>query len=267
MIAANAPEPGPVVIVCADADGIAARALDLCVDRLGAAIRQVGEGHLALTGGSSAAALFRRLREGQRGGALDWSRVHVWQGDERFVPLDHPDSNWAVAQRDWLSDTVAGAIPEEQLHPMPVGEAITAGHDATWAAARYAAELERCLPRRHGRPAMDAWLLGVGGDGHILSAFPAGEWLQDDGRLALGVPAPTHITPHVARVTLAPRLLMAAGLLVVMAPGAAKSAVIADCFRADREPARLPAQLALRPNAVWLLDRDSAADLRTRQGR
>jgi 6-phosphogluconolactonase/glucosamine-6-phosphate isomerase/deaminase len=69
------------------------------------------------------------------------------------------------------------------------------------------------------------------------------------------------VEPHVPRVTIAPYLLEAAGSIVVMVPGAAKAGVIAECFGAYRDPDRWPAQLALRPNAVWLLEPGSAAEL------
>ncbi|MEA2026614.1 MAG: 6-phosphogluconolactonase, partial [Chloroflexota bacterium] len=89
------------VLVCADREGIASRALDLVVDGLRAGVGLRGEAHLALTGGSSAAALFALLRSDARASRVEWSRVHIWQGDERFVSLDHPDRTWAGALRDW----------------------------------------------------------------------------------------------------------------------------------------------------------------------
>jgi 6-phosphogluconolactonase len=187
--------------------------------------------------------------------------VHVWQGDERFVPWTHPDSNWSAARRGWLDHPDGPAIPAEQLHPIPVDEAIAAGRDAVWAAARYADELEGHLPRVAGLPSFDVILLGVGSDGHILSTFPGSTDPDAEPPAAMAVQAPAHIEPHVPRVTLAPQLLRAAGLVIVMVPGSAKAGIVAACFGALRDPVRLPAQLALRPNAVWLLEPGSAAGL------
>jgi 6-phosphogluconolactonase len=253
--------PDTTVIVCADRQRIAERAVDLLVDGLRAAIALRGEAHLALTGGSSAEALFGELCTSDRSRRVDWSRVHVWQGDERFVPWSDPDSNWSAARRGWLDHPDGPGIPESQLHPIPVDEAIAAGRDAAWAAARYAAELEARLPQVGGLPALDVILLGVGGDGHILSTFPGTTDPDDEPPAAMAVDAPAHIEPHVARVTLAPQLLRAAGLVIVMVPGSAKAGIVAACFSALRDPVRLPAQLALRPNAVWLLEPASAAGL------
>lgn len=252
---------GTSIIVSPDGAGIAARALDLLIDGLRVGISRRGSAHLALTGGSSATALFERLRDEPRAGRVDWSRVHVWQGDERFVPLDHPDRNWAGALRDCIEHPAGPPIPDDQRHPIPVSEALAGGHGPDWAAARYAEEIERTLPTRDGIPAFDVVLLGVGGDGHILSTFPGSEPIDEDRRVALAVPAPTHIGPHLPRITLAPFLLRAAGLIVVMVPGSAKAEIVATCTRAAFDPRRLPAQLAILPTAVWLLDPGSAAQL------
>lgn len=249
------------VIVCPDRDVIAERALDLLVDGLRAALSARGEAHLALTGGSSAAALFKLLRTDERAGRVDWPRVHVWQGDERFVPLDHPDRNWAGALRDWLDAGDGSGVPAAHRHPIGVDEAMAAGGDAAVAAARYADELVRILPRRQGVPAFDVVLLGVGSDGHILSTFPGTTPLEEAAAPVLAVAAPTHIEPHVPRVTLAPFVLRGAGSIIVMVPGAGKAGAVADCMASAPDPQRLPAQLAVRPNAVWLLEPGSAGEL------
>jgi len=255
------PAMSPTIIVGADDTVIAERAVDLLVDGLRTGIARRGEAHLALTGGSSATMLFGVLCASERSARVDWARVHVWQGDERFVPWSHPDSNWTQARSGWLDHPDGPRIPAEQLHPIPVDEAIAAGHDVAWAAQRYAEDIDRLLPRVDDVPALDVILLGVGNDGHILSTFPGSSPLHEHGRAAVPVPAPTHIGPPVERVTLAPHLLRVAGQVIVMVPGAGKADIIALCFGPRRDPDRLPAQLALRPNAVWLLEPGSAAGL------
>jgi 6-phosphogluconolactonase len=249
------------ILVCDDRDEIAQRAADLLLTSLDLAIAARGEGHMALTGGSSASALFETLRRDEHARRLDWGRVHVWQGDERVVRLDHPDSNWAVALREWLDHADGPAVPETNRHPVEADAAVAGGHGPEWAAERYGAEVEQRLPRRHGLSGFDVVLLGVGGDGHILSVFPRSAALTEDRRAAVAVPAPEHIEPHLPRVTLAPRLLEAAGQIIVMVPGAAKADIVADCLGPVRDSQRWPAQLALLPTAVWLLEPESAARL------
>ncbi len=246
------------VIVCADKESIACRALDLVVEGLRNGVARRGSAHLALTGGSSAAALFALLRSDPRAARVDWSRVHVWQGDERFVALDHPDRNWSGALRDWL-ETDDG--PNATLHPIPVDEAIADGQDAAWAAERYAAELAATLPVREGVPAFDVLLLGMGGDGHILSTFPYTPPASETESTVMPVAAPTHIEPHLPRVTLSPFVLRGALSIVVMVPGAGKAETVRDVFTSAPDPARLPAQTAVRPTAVWLLEPGSAGAL------
>lgn len=246
------------VLQCQTAEAIASRALDLLVDGLRAGVHIRGQAHLALTGGSTAGDLFARLRQDERARRVDWSAVHVWQGDERFVPGGHPDRNWDVALAGWLGTD--GGV-QATLHPVPIDTAIEGGHDAGWAAARYAEELDAQLPRRRGTPAFDVILLGVGSDGHILSTFPGSDAIDERERAAMAVPAPAHIGPHVARITLTPRLLRAAGLVIVMVPGAAKAGIIVDCLGPRRDPTTWPAQLAIRPNAVWLLEPESSKGL------
>jgi 6-phosphogluconolactonase len=139
-----------------------------------------------------------------------------------------------------------------------VDEAIAAGHDAAWAARRYGLELVAALPERNGAPAFDVVLLGVGGDGHILSTFPGTAPVAETEVPVLAVEAPEHIGPHVPRVTLAPWVLRGAHTIVVMVPGGAKAEAIREVLTGPPDPERLPAQLAVRPTAVWLLEPGSA---------
>lgn len=251
------------ILTCLNRDSISTRAVDFLISQLDQSIRHRGEAHLALTGGSSASGLFACLLDDARAKRIDWTRVHVWQGDERFVPITDKNSNWGAARREWIDHPDGPPIPPDHLHPIPVDEAIKAGHDADWAASRYADEIERLLPKKNGIPAFDVILLGVGTDGHIMSTFPMTDPINEHRRAAMAVPAPTHIAPRVGRVTLAPFLLEAAGTILVMVPGAAKAQIISECFADVDDPSRWPAQLALRPNAVWLLEPDSASALGT----
>ena len=107
-------------------------------------------------------------------------------------------------------------------------------------------------------------LLGVGRDGHLLSVFP-GSPAIGSAELAMAIPAPTHIEPHVPRLTLNPAVIGAARQVLVVATGAAKASVLGEIFGPTRDPARWPAQLALRDNATWILDEASAAGLPPRR--
>jgi 6-phosphogluconolactonase len=269
-------------VILDDAQALAREAARRLVDGLGRAIEARGEAHVALTGGSSATTLYRELAREWRD-QVDWQRVHLWWGDERFVPVDHPDSNIGMtyasllqaAARSGMSgvggqgvDVDAGDMPgvgvhTENIHPFEIDEALSETDAAQLVAQRYAEKTERLLPRdATGLPVFDVILLGVGDDGHIMSVFPGSAALEPDAPLVLAVPAPDHIGPHLPRVTLNPALLRVAREVIVMVPGEGKAEIVAQIMaQPDRDFDRLPARLALRPNAVWLLDRESAAQL------
>jgi 6-phosphogluconolactonase len=182
------------------------------------------------------------------------------------VPIDHPDSNAKLAlevllgqgENDATAEAIALPIPSDHVHPILPGDET----DPAAAADAYAKALAATINRRIGdTPVFDVVLLGMGTDGHILSVFPGSPALVDQTPLAMPIDAPTHVGPHVPRVTLSPRLLADADRILVMVAGAAKAETVAAVFGPDRDPHRWPAQLAVRHNATWLLDRESAARL------
>ena len=111
-----------------------------------------------------------------------------------------------------------------------------------------------------GWPVLDLVLLGVGGDGHVLSVFPGSAAFKSKA-WALGIPAPTHIEPHVERVTLNPAILAVAREVLVVMHGADKAAILGDIFGPEVDPTRWPAQLTRRAGATWVLDEAAAAHL------
>jgi 6-phosphogluconolactonase len=253
----------PTILIADGPDAPARLAADLLVAWLAGAIGERGEAHVALTGGSSASGLYAALREPARARALDWARVHAWIGDDRFVPLADPASNAGLALRELVA-AGAGPLPAENLHPIPVERALASGLGTDEAAAGYLEDLRARVPFRDAVPVLDVVLLGIGGDGHLLSVFPGSAALAEDAPLVMGIPAPTHITPHLPRVTLSPAILAAAGHVLPIVAGAGKAQILGRIFGPEMEAARWPAQLALRGNATWILDPESAAGLPSR---
>ena len=234
------------------ADAVPGAAAAQIARALATAIEARGVAHWATTGGSAAPGIYRALRVPPLRDAVGWSRIHTWWGDDRFVPADDPLSNVLP---------IAGMpIPTGNLHPIPAGEAITRGEGPEWAAALYAAELSALVPADpDGTPVLDLVILGVGPDGHILSVFP-GSAVWDEAATVCGVPAPTHIKPHVARVTIHPRLLAAARSVLVIAAGESKAANLARAWTGD-DLRELPLRAARLATATWILDEDAAAQL------
>jgi 6-phosphogluconolactonase len=255
------PATGEPKVVVVDAASVAGLAADHIVRSLAAAIDARGVAHWATTGGSTPAAVYRELRHADRRDLVDWAAVHVWWGDDRYVPRDDPLSNVKAVDDILLEDRVGLPIRNEHLHPFRCAESIDGGHDAAWSAAALAEELASVGPSSPGGwPILDLVFLGVGGDGHLLSVFP-GSAAFDADEWAMAIPAPTHIEPQVERVTMHPEIIGAARAVLVVVTGGAKADVLADIHGATHEPRRWPAQLARRGHATWILDEAAAIHL------
>lgn len=250
------------LVVVADAGAVAEAAADRVVAVLGGAIEMRGVAHLALTGGSTAIALYRALLEPGRQRAADWSRVEAWWGDDRLVDESDVLSNVRIARETILAPTTGLGIPPARIHPFPIETARAQGLGPAWVAATHAARLAERLPAdTAGRPVFDLILLGMGADGHILSAFPGSAALDPSAAMVVEVPAPTHIEPRVPRVTVHTRLVTAARHVLVMCPGAAKAERVAEVLEGPLDPDRLPAQMARDDNSTWILDAAAATEL------
>lgn len=249
------------------------RAARFIADALRDAVGERGRADWATTGGSTPTGIYTAFVDSALDDVVPWGKVHTWWGDDRFVPSDHPLSNarpfddillegggWETVHSD---DHRRGRIriPVANVHPFRTGAAIGAGRDAAWCAADLAATLAAAgLPDVDGWPALDLILLGLGPDGHILSVFP-GSGAFDSKAWALAVPAPTHVEPHVGRVTLNPAVVHVARRVLVVATGGGKADVIARILGEDVDPRQLPGRLAVREGATWILDEAAAAQL------
>ena len=263
----------PEIVVVGDANEAAALAAERVATSLAESVAARGRADWATTGGSGPAGIYRELIAEPLRSAVPWGAVHVWWGDDRFVPHDHPFSNVKPLEDILLAiglteEGTSGKpwpgvpLPAENLHPFPTGEAIGAARGTQWCADTLADELRGAkLPTDGDWPVFDLILLGVGPDSHLLSVFP-GSAALDSRDLAMGIPAPTHVEPHVERVTLNPAVVGVARRLVVVATGAAKAAALGEVFGDERDPRRWPAQLARIETATWILDTTAAANLR-----
>jgi 6-phosphogluconolactonase len=263
----------PERIVVADPDAAALEAAARIGEILAGAVERRGVAHCAATGGSAAVETYRRLASAPFREAIPWPAVEVWWGDDRYVPRDHPLSNVKPFDDIMLGiaageeGTGGGGFPGvpllvDHLHPFRTGEAIGNGRGIEWCAAQTAEELRSAdLETVDGWPVFDLVKLGVGGDGHLMSVFPGSPALESR-ELAMAIPAPTHIEPHVPRVTLNPAIVAVARHVLVVVYGADKATIMADVLGPVVDPRRWPAQLARREGATWILDEAAASKLR-----
>lgn len=272
----------PTIRVFDDPETTSRAAAGAIAESLRAATRARGRADWATTGGSTPVGIYRALGNPGLRDTVPWESVHVWWGDERFVPRDHPLSNvmplddilLATGAHSGQSGTGddpsfvhAGAeagvhIPLENVHAPAMTRAIAGGHGLGSVAMEYEAELRAAglAMDDAGFPILDVVLVGIGGDGHLFSVFP-GSPLFDATAWVSAVPAPMHIEPHVPRISLHPGFIEAARLPIVVAHGAGKAAILASVLTGDRDVRALPAQLARREGASWFLDRAAAAEL------
>jgi 6-phosphogluconolactonase len=263
--ATHMPEPNrgePELVVAPGPEEAAGAAAERIVATLAAAAERRGRADFCTTGGSTPIPIYRLLAASPLRERVPWPLVHVWWGDDRFVRRGDPESNVTALDSVLLGGGPEGRggapLPEANIHPFPNDAALNVGHDNAWSAARYAEEMAVQLPQNADNwPVFDLILVGVGDDAHLLSVFPDSPAL-DDMAWTMGIPAPAHIEPHLARVTVNPRLLEAAPALVVTW-GAGKAGALGHVFGDVRDERRWPAQRTRRTGSVWIVDAAAAA--------
>ena len=202
--------------------------------------------HVALAGGSTPEPVYRILRDAD----VDWNKIHLYWGDERDVPADHPESNFRMA-RLALIDSVP--IPEANIHPIRVQP------DIEETVAEYRRQLEKVHRGRDGFPTFDLIMLGMGGDGHVASLYPDSS--------ALGVTDRSVVSVYVEklnswRVTLTYPVLNAARYIMLLVAGEAKAPVVAQALAPGISEQSYPVQrLAPRGKLEWFLDKGAARRL------
>jgi len=214
-----------------------------------AAVQQQGRFAVALSGGNTPRSVYSLLASEPK--QLPWERIHIFFGDERHVPPDHPDSNFRMASESLLSKV---PIPEKNIHR------IHAELDAEPAAAEYDQDLRDFFGLvNQGWPRFDLIFLGIGEDGHTASLFPGSKALTETS---------SRVTANwvekfkTFRITLTFPVLNHAAEVVFLVSGASKAQILSEILRPGVQ--KYPAQSVQPQNGrlLWLVDEDAGSLLR-----
>jgi 6-phosphogluconolactonase len=226
-------------------------------DRLAQQIASVidfrGRASIVLTGGGTGIGVLARLAE--KGANIDWPRVHLFWGDDRFVPEDDDERN-AKQARSALLDKVD--IPAGNVHAMaPSGGEF--GDNIAAAADAYEQELAGLAEQGEPTPDFDVHLLGMGPEGHINSLFPHTDAVREKARMVLAVEDSPKPPPRRITLTL-PAIQRSREVWLIVSGEGKADAVAAAVNGAD--PEEVPAAGAVgRDATVWLLDEGAASKL------
>jgi 6-phosphogluconolactonase len=165
----------PERIVCGKEDSLSQAALGIFFDLFRQTLSKKNDFTLLLSGGRTPEALYSALANPAIQSNIEWSRIHLFWGDERFVSSNHPESNYGAARNLLISKV---KIPRSNVHPIAT-ERLTPQE----ASEKYEAELRAFFKiGDDSPPRFDLILLGVGEDGHIASLFPGGPELREKKR-------------------------------------------------------------------------------------
>jgi 6-phosphogluconolactonase len=251
----------PTLTIAKDAEDLAAQAAGRFLHAAGEAIRRDGRFTAALAGGSTPERLYTLVALPETAARVEWRQSALFLGDERFVPLDDPRSNYALIRRTLLA---AATLPADRVFPVPVQLP-----SADEAAAAYGETLAVVfgVPDRRQSPRFDLILLGLGDDGHTASLFPHAPSLAVTDRWVVGSP-PGTLPPPVERITLTYPVLNAARRVVFLVSGEKKAAVLQELLECQPRPELRPAA-GVHPaggTVEWLVD-EAAASALTRRSR
>jgi 6-phosphogluconolactonase len=242
--------PRPNFFVFDTPEQVAQAAAERFVDYSIASIREHGSFAVALAGGSTPRRAYELLAANEFKSRVNWSRVHLFFGDERMVPPDSPESNYRMVNEALTSRV---PIPTANVHwitgePTPAESAVS-----------YEAELKNFFGAVEW-PRFDLVLLGMGADGHTASLFPGSAALKEEAKWVVATRQPQ---TGQDRISLTLPALKHAARVTFMVTGKEKAATLARVLRSDAANKELPAQMIRPLNATleWLVDRSAAVQL------
>ncbi len=234
-----------------DSDALVAAVGDRLADEIVSAVALRGRANIVVSGGGTGIKLLARLHDDR----IDWSKVHVFFGDERYVPEADDERNDKQA-REALLDRID--IPAANVHAMPAADG-EFGDDLGAAALAYEQVLAGQAELDEPTPVFDVHLLGMGPEGHVNSLFPHTPAVRETARMVVGVPDSPKPPPQRITLTL-PAIQRSREVWLVVSGDGKAGAVAAAVGGAD--PDDCPAAGAVgREETVWFLDAGAASQL------
>lgn len=234
------------VEVLSDKISLIDRARELMVEKIKSAIAQRDQCTIALAGGGTPKPLYEKLAQE----SLPWEKIHIFWGDERYVPADHPDSNQKMAREAWLNQV---PLPASNIHPMP-----TTGQNPQADAAKHEQEIREFFQCGAGEiPSIDIILLGMGDDGHTASLFPQTEALTVRDRLIT-----VGNKGNSQRLTFTAPFINQGRCVIFLVAGANKRPALAQVFSPQGDEKQYPSRL-IKPQGElwWLLDQEAGQEI------
>ncbi len=238
------------ITIAPDQQALAQLAAERFIRIANQAIEQRGQFSAAVSGGSTPKALHHQLAASNRQIQIDWQATHIFWGDERGVPPDHPDSNYRMVQETLLDQI---KIPADNIHRIQ-GEL-----PPEQAAAVYQSELFHFFAPNN--PRFDLVILGLGTDGHTASLFPHTSALN---KTALWVTENQAVQLDRWRITLTAKAINAARQVIFLVSGEGKAEILKTVLEGPHLPQDYPVQRINPANGkiFWLIDEKASQQLR-----
>jgi 6-phosphogluconolactonase len=236
-----------------DSDRLVAAAGERLIEVVNAAIAARGRALVVLTGGGNGNRLMRFLAgESAR---IDWAKVHLFWGDDRYVTEDDDERNEKQAREELLAHI---DIPARNVHAMPAADGEFGG-DIAAAALAYEQILAANAEPGDPAPSFDVHLLGVGPEGHINSLFPDTPAVRETSRMVVDVEDSPK--PPPLRITLTLPAIQRSREVWLLVSGAEKAGAVAAAV-GGANPVSIPAAGAIgREHTIWFLDAGAASEL------
>jgi len=243
-------ERGRILLV-EDSATLASEAAELFIAAANSAVEERGIATIALSGGSTPKQMGLLLAQPEFSRQIPWHLTHIFWSDERWAPLESPDSNAGEARRNFLDHV---PVPASNVHVYDIE-----AEDPAASAKSYESDVRSIVLTDNGVPRFDLIFLGMGEDGHTASLFPGTAALRETSRLV----APNDVPKlKTTRLTFTAPLINAARRVVFLAAGAGKATRLAEVLDGPIDVNELPSQI-VRPQGgpLWLVDRAAISAL------